>query len=261
MLHLCRTWRVSFSLNHRHSDRITCFYALSHNCEKWLLDLSVCPHGTSRLPLDGLSYLIIFRKSVGKIKVLLKSVKSDERFTLTPMYRGADKSLVRPWKETSYSEQDLQHYTKISGVQTTGIYSWLMAYKQEYIPDLWRTNNTNIFLTYGVQTTRIYSWLMAYKHVYIPDLWRTNNRNIFLTYGVQTGIYSWLVAYKQHEYTPGLWRTKTRIHSWLMAYKHVYIPDLWRTNNMNIFLTYGVQTGIYSWLIAYKLIAYKRRMS
>jgi len=28
------------------------------------------------------------------------------------MYRAADKSLARPWKETSYSDQDLQHYTK-----------------------------------------------------------------------------------------------------------------------------------------------------
>ena len=28
-------------------------------------------------------------------------------------YRGADKSLARPWKETSYSDQDLQHYTKL----------------------------------------------------------------------------------------------------------------------------------------------------
>jgi len=36
-------------------------------------------------------------------------------------YRGADKSLARPWKETSYSDQDIQHYTKIYGVQTTGI--------------------------------------------------------------------------------------------------------------------------------------------
>ena len=37
--------------------------------------------------------------------------------------RGADKSLARPWKETSYSDQDLQHYTKTYGVQTTAIYS------------------------------------------------------------------------------------------------------------------------------------------
>jgi len=38
-------------------------------------------------------------------------------------YRVADKSLARPWKETSYSNQDLQHCTNTYGVQTTGIYS------------------------------------------------------------------------------------------------------------------------------------------
>jgi len=27
-------------------------------------------------------------------------------------YRGADKSLARPWQETNCSDQDLQHYTK-----------------------------------------------------------------------------------------------------------------------------------------------------
>ena len=37
-------------------------------------------------------------------------------------YMGADKSLARPWKETNYSDQDLQHYTKTYGVRTTGIY-------------------------------------------------------------------------------------------------------------------------------------------
>ena len=37
-------------------------------------------------------------------------------------YRGFDKSLARPWKETSYSDQDLQHYTKAYGVQTAAIY-------------------------------------------------------------------------------------------------------------------------------------------
>ena len=31
----------------------------------------------------------------------------------TKTYRGADKSLVQHWKEISYSDQDLQHYTKI----------------------------------------------------------------------------------------------------------------------------------------------------
>jgi len=37
------------------------------------------------------------------------------------LYRGADKSLARPWKEASYVDQDLQHHTKTYGVQTTGI--------------------------------------------------------------------------------------------------------------------------------------------
>ena len=30
------------------------------------------------------------------------------------MYCGADKSLARPWKETSYSNQDLWHTNNIS---------------------------------------------------------------------------------------------------------------------------------------------------
>jgi len=42
---------------------------------------------------------------------------------LRVLYRGADKSLARPWTETSYSDQDLQHYTKTYGVQLTRIYS------------------------------------------------------------------------------------------------------------------------------------------
>jgi len=37
-------------------------------------------------------------------------------------YTDADMSLAQPWKETSYSDQDLQHYTKTYGVQTTGLY-------------------------------------------------------------------------------------------------------------------------------------------
>jgi len=39
------------------------------------------------------------------------------------MHRGADKSLARHWKETSYSDQDLQHYTNTYDIQTTAIYS------------------------------------------------------------------------------------------------------------------------------------------
>ena len=38
------------------------------------------------------------------------------------IYPGADKSLARSWKETSYSDQDLQQYTKTYDVQTTAIY-------------------------------------------------------------------------------------------------------------------------------------------
>jgi len=38
------------------------------------------------------------------------------------IYRDAHKSLARPWQETSYSNQDLKHYTKNYGEQTTGIY-------------------------------------------------------------------------------------------------------------------------------------------
>ena len=37
------------------------------------------------------------------------------------MYGGADKSLGLPWKETSYSDQDLQHSTKTYGVQTAAV--------------------------------------------------------------------------------------------------------------------------------------------
>ena len=35
----------------------------------------------------------------------------------------ADRSLARLWKETSYSDQDLHHYTTTYGIHTTGIYS------------------------------------------------------------------------------------------------------------------------------------------
>ena len=41
---------------------------------------------------------------------------------LCVLYRGADKFLARPWKETSYSDQDLQHYTKTYDIKATGMY-------------------------------------------------------------------------------------------------------------------------------------------
>ena len=45
---------------------------------------SVCPHGTTRLPLDGFDeiwYLLIFRKSVEKFQVSLKSDRNNGYFT------------------------------------------------------------------------------------------------------------------------------------------------------------------------------------
>ena len=68
-------------------------------------------------------------------------------YCTTAQYRSADKSLVRPRKETNYSDQDLQHYTKNYGVQTTAIYccslysNILLLFVQQYI---------------AVQTTAIY---------------------------------------------------------------------------------------------------------
>jgi hypothetical protein len=53
----------------------------------------------------------------------LLTQSSDDIKKIKELYRGADKSLARPCKETSYGDQDLQHYTKSYGVQTTGIYS------------------------------------------------------------------------------------------------------------------------------------------
>jgi len=47
------------------------------------------------------------------------------------LYQGADKSLARHWKETSYSDQDLQQYTVTYGVQTTGIYSSCLFVRQK----------------------------------------------------------------------------------------------------------------------------------
>ena len=49
--------------------------------------LSVCLHGTTRLPLDGFSWnLNIFWKSVEKIHVSLKCDKNDRHFTWRPTY-------------------------------------------------------------------------------------------------------------------------------------------------------------------------------
>ena len=45
------------------------------------------------------------------------------QISLMGHYRGADKSLARPWKKTSYSNHDLQHYTKTYGERHKSWYS------------------------------------------------------------------------------------------------------------------------------------------
>jgi len=51
-----------------------------------------------------------------------KTYETPRKPANTMFYRGADKSLARLWKETTCGDQDLQHYTKTYGAQTTGIY-------------------------------------------------------------------------------------------------------------------------------------------
>ena len=63
-------------------------------------------------------------RSVFAFRVILRRVTTLLiRMNWSTLYRSAGKSLARPWKETSYSDQDSQHYTKTYGVQTTPIYS------------------------------------------------------------------------------------------------------------------------------------------
>ena len=78
------------------------------------------------------------------------------------LYRGADKSLSRPRKETSYSDQDLQHYIKNYGVQKTGIYSYTGVLISPY-PDPGKKQAT------AIKTYNTIPRIMAYKQQpYIP---------------------------------------------------------------------------------------------
>jgi len=62
----------------------------------------------------------------------------------TGVYRGAGKFLSRPWKETSYNDQDLQYNTNTYGVQTTGIFSCcLYVISLGMVSILLSTNNCN----------------------------------------------------------------------------------------------------------------------
>ena len=71
----------------------------------------MCPTLASGLLHHYLTY------SSAYTEVNLRNIKISCRFwhTYFPFntkYRGADKSLAQPWKETSYNDQDLQNYTK-----------------------------------------------------------------------------------------------------------------------------------------------------
>jgi hypothetical protein len=76
-------------------------YRRSQNCETWLFDslyMSVRPHWTATLPLDGFSRNLIFEtiflgKSVDRNHVSIKSDKNSRYFILGPMYLYDNTSL------------------------------------------------------------------------------------------------------------------------------------------------------------------------
>ena len=79
--------------------------------------------------------------------------------SLDMFFRGADRSLALPWKETSYSEQYLQRYTKTYGVQSagiyccclyaeTGIYFWCLCAGTGIYSCYLHANSKNIFLMF-----------------------------------------------------------------------------------------------------------------
>jgi len=82
--------------------------------------LYTCSHHFAGYSTLKKNYKIQDNKTVGPTSRLHSNV---QLYRTIKRYPGADKSLARHWKETSYSDQDLQHYTKTYGVQTTGIYS------------------------------------------------------------------------------------------------------------------------------------------
>jgi len=62
----------------------------------------------------------LFTRTFGRIltKYINTVVPNGKPRPSSSLYRGADRSLARPWKE----DQNLQHYTKTYGVQTTEIH-------------------------------------------------------------------------------------------------------------------------------------------
>jgi len=73
-------------------------------------------------------------------------------------YRGADKSLAQPWKETSYSNEDLQHYTRT--LWHTNI-PWYL--KEAYVPKLKPATNGEIIFTNTVFENVISSFVARFN--------------------------------------------------------------------------------------------------
>jgi hypothetical protein len=73
---------------------------------------SVCPHGTTRVPVDGFSrYFTLFRKSVAKIKLASKYDKNNGYFTWRPMWIYDNISLHSSYNETCL-RQKMQRKSK-----------------------------------------------------------------------------------------------------------------------------------------------------
>jgi len=70
--------------------------------------------------LEDTSYRLITSFVIARTSCLLPPAQDTDFYK--SFYRDVDKSLALPWKETSYSDQDLQHYTKTYGTQTKYIY-------------------------------------------------------------------------------------------------------------------------------------------
>jgi hypothetical protein len=86
------------------------FCPISQNFEKRLLAssfTSVRPHGTARLPMNGFSLNLIFgifRKSIGKIHVPLKSDNNNGYFKWWPLYIYDNISLNSSYNEKCFRQ-------------------------------------------------------------------------------------------------------------------------------------------------------------
>ena len=88
------------------SDRLYCIAVCAHR---------IFPASKVRPSLRRFSQNSQIRNNVMYRSVILNSTQIGQ-------YRGADKSIARTWRETSYSDQNSQHCTNTYGVQTTSVY-------------------------------------------------------------------------------------------------------------------------------------------